>query len=202
VVIIGGGDTGADCLGVALRQGAARVHQFEILPKPPEQRAPETPWPSWPHMLRTSPAHEEGGQRRWCVATSRFIGEGGRLIQLEGHEVQWAADENGRMQMAKIPGSEFIMDADLVLLAMGFTQPEHAGLLDALDLEYDGRGSVKVDSRMAASEHKVFAAGDAVTGAWLVVQAVAGGRRMAREVDVFLMGESNLPDVPPPAERH
>ena len=196
VVIIGGGDTGADCLGTALRQGASSVHQLEIMPKPPLTRDPSTPWPTWPYMLRSSAAHEEGGERRWCVGTSSFEGRQGHVARLNGHEVRWTSPEPGKPTVPeKIPGSDFVMDADLVLLAMGFVRPEHPGLLDLLGVAYDGRGNVKVDERMMTSHDKVFAAGDATTGAWLVVRAVAAGRRMARQVDEFLEGRSVLPDV-------
>jgi glutamate synthase (NADPH/NADH) small chain len=184
VVIIGGGDTGADCLGTALRQGALSVHQFEILPKPPADRDESTPWPEWPLMLRTSPAHMEGGERRWSVATSRFLGKGGKLTGLKGHEVRWSdPDENGRRQMSKVKGSEFNMEADLVLLAMGFTQPEHNGLLDNLGVAYDGRGNVQAGPDLETSVPGIFAGGDVQTGAWLVVRAIAAGRRMADSVD-------------------
>lgn len=184
VVIIGGGDTGADCLGTALRQGALSVHQFEILPKPPAGRDESTPWPEWPLMLRTSPAHLEGGERRWSVATSRFLGKGGKLTGLKGHEVRWTdPDENGRRQMSKVKGSEFNMEADLVLLAMGFTQPEHNGLLDNLGVAYDGRGNVQAGPDLETSVPGIFAGGDVQTGAWLVVRAIAAGRRMAESVD-------------------
>jgi glutamate synthase (NADPH/NADH) small chain len=196
VVIIGGGDTGADCLGTALRQGALSVHQLEIMPKPPLTRDPSTPWPTWPYLLRSSPAHEEGGERRWCVATSSFEGREGRVARLHGYEVRWTEAVAGKGPAPeRIPGSEFVMDADLVLLAMGFVQPEHHGLLDLLGVAYDGRGNVRVDERMMTSADKVFAAGDATTGAWLVVRAVAAGRRLARQVDEFLQGRSVLPDV-------
>ena len=196
VVIIGGGDTGADCLGTALRQGAASVRQFEIMPKPPEKRDPSTPWPMWPHMLRTSPAHEEGGQRRWSVATSAFEGRDGRVTRLLGHEVAWQTPrEGGPMKMERIKGSDFEMEVDLVLLSMGFTGPVKTGLVDHLDVALDNRGNVRVDEQMMTSVPKVFAAGDANTGAWLVVRAIAAGRRMARRVDLFLTGRSLLPDV-------
>lgn len=195
VVIIGGGDTGADCLGTALRQGAKSVHQFEILPKPPAHRDPSTPWPVWPNILRTSPAHEEGGERRWCVATSEFKGQNGRVTGLVCNEVEWTTDENGRGRMNPVPGSEFTKDADLVLLAMGFTMPVKHGLLDSLNVDDDPRGNILVNADMMSSVDKVFAAGDAATGAWLVVRAIAAGRRMARRVDLYLMGKSSLPDV-------
>ncbi len=191
VVIIGGGDTGADCLGTALRQGAVSVHQFEILPRPPETRAETTPWPTWPHMLRTTPAHLEGGERRWCVGTSEFIGADGRLMGLKGHEVRWSEpDESGRSQMSQVKGSEFTMDVDLVLLAMGFTQPEHNGLLDSLGVAYDQRGNVQAGADLETSVPGIFAAGDVQTGAWLVVRAIAAGRRMAASVDRKLIGRA------------
>jgi glutamate synthase (NADPH/NADH) small chain len=198
VVIIGGGDTGADCLGTALRQGAASVHQFEILPRPPARRDPSTPWPAWPHQLRSSPAHQEGGERRWCVATQSFEGDGrGRVRRLVGHEVRWTGPEGRTME--KVEGSEFAMDCDLVLLSMGFTQPEHRGLLESLGVGYDARGNVEAGADLATGVDGVWAAGDVQTGAWLVVRAIAAGRRMARSVDAALMGATSLPDTLPPA---
>ncbi|MEW5723335.1 MAG: glutamate synthase subunit beta [Thermodesulfobacteriota bacterium] len=199
VVILGGGDTGADCLGTALRQGARSVHQFEILPKPPLRRDPAAqPWPLWPNILRSSPAHEEGGERRWGVATTQFVGRDGKVAGLRGHEVRWTKDKDGNPVMEKVAGSDFAMEADLVLLCLGFTQPEHGGLLDSLGVEYDGRGNVKTDEDMRTGAPKVFAAGDATTGSGLVVRAIMAGRRLARRVDLFLTGRSLLPDVIPP----
>ncbi|MEW6267470.1 MAG: glutamate synthase subunit beta [Thermodesulfobacteriota bacterium] len=196
VVIIGGGDTGADCLGTALRQGALSVHQLEILPRPPLTRDQSMPWPLWPNILRGGPAHEEGGERRWCVATTEFSGEGGRVRRLHGNEVQWRRDDQGRMSPIEMPGTDFTMDVDLVFLAMGFVQPEHDGLLDDLGVDYDPRGNVKVEPDMMTSRPKVFAAGDVATGAWLVARAIAAGRRLARQVDIYLTGDSTLPDAP------
>ena len=196
VVIIGGGDTGADCLGTALRQGARSVHQLEIMPRPPLERDPATPWPNWPNMLRTSTSHEEGGERRWSVATTRFIGNQGRVIGLHGHEVNWTRNPDGRMDMKPVEGSDFEMEADLVLLAMGFVHPQRNGLLDDLEVDYDRRGNVQVDGTMATSVPGVFSAGDATTGAWLVVRAIAAGRKMAHYVDEYLMGTTCLPDCP------
>ena len=198
VVIIGGGDTGSDCLGTALRQGAASVVQIEILPQPPEGQNPDTPWPQWPMVLRTSTSHEEGGSRDWSVRTTAFRVEDGHVAGLECQRVDWAKDPaTGKMAMTPVPGSDFTLDADIVLLALGFLHPVHEGLLDGLGVEYDGRGNVRVDGGMATSVEGVFAAGDVETGPWLVVGAVAAGRRMARAIDLYLMGETALPDTPP-----
>lgn len=206
VIIIGGGDTGNDCLGTALRQGAKSVVQLELLPRPPAERDPATPWPTWPFVLRRSTSHEEGGRRDWSVSTTAFKvrgaaperGDPGRVCALECERVTWEKDpQTGRMEMTPVPGSGFEIKADLVLLAMGFVQPAHEGLLDGLGVKYDGRGNVKVDERMMTGVEGVFAAGDMNTGAWLVVGAIAGGRRMARQVDLYLMGETSLPDCLP-----
>ena len=197
VVIIGGGDTGSDCLGTALRQGAKSVQQIELLPQPPEGANPDTPWPQWPMILRTSSSHEEGGAREWSVNTTRFLVDDGRVAGVECQRLEWAKDPaGGRMKMTPVEGSAFELDADLVLLAMGFTRPVHEGLLDGLGVAYDARGNVQADDRMRTSVEGVFAAGDVQTGAWLVVGAIAGARRMARTVDEYLMGETSLPDVP------
>jgi len=190
VVIIGGGDTGVDCLGTALRQGALSVHQFEIMPRPPACRDASTPWPQWPLMLRNSTSHEEGGERRWCVETSEFLGRKGVLTGLRGHEVAWAP---GARSCQMVEGSQFEMEADLVLLAMGFVHPRKMGLLDQMGLKLDARGNVQTDAAMATSTPGVFAAGDANTGQSLVVWALSAGRRMAHFVDAYLMGSSNLP---------
>ncbi|MBN2712441.1 MAG: glutamate synthase subunit beta [Planctomycetes bacterium] len=198
VLIIGGGDTGSDCLGTALRQGANSVEQFELMPVPPEGRDEETtPWPLWPYMLRTSSSHEEGGHRRWSVATDNFIVEGGKVKGLKGHEVKWTQDKKtGKWSMENVEGSDFEIKADLVVLAMGFVKPVHSGLLDGLGVEYDPRGNVKSNpATYMSSVDGVFTAGDMQTGAWLVVGAIAGGRKAARQVDLYLMGESALPEV-------
>jgi glutamate synthase (NADPH/NADH) small chain len=204
VLIIGGGDTGADCLGTALRQKALSVRQLEIMPRPPEGYNEETPWPLWPQILRTSAAHEEGGERAWSVNTSKFIVDGGHVSGIACVEVEWKKDaKTGRMNFSPVPGSEFEVEADLVLLAMGFVHPVHSGLLDSFGLEYDARGNIRIDDgTMMTSVERVFAAGDAASGAWLVVGAIAAGRRMARQVDLFLMGESSLPDTPPLPKLH
>ena len=194
VIILGGGDTGADCLGTAHRQGAEIVHQFELLPEPPETRPDDNPWPSWPMILRTSGAHEEGGVRDYNILTKSLSGENGQVNQLHAVRVDWTRGENGRFQMSEVPGSEFSVHADLVLLAMGFLHPEHGGMLDQLGVELDGRGNVKVDDNKMTSVPGVFAGGDMVRGQSLVVWAIAEGRDVARGVDQFLSsGTSHLP---------
>ena len=199
VVVIGGGDTGSDCVGTSLRQGALSVQQIELLPKPPDSRLEHNPWPQWPLILRTSTSHEEGGARDWSINTVRFVGDNGHVTGLECVRLAWEKTPQGQMKMVSIPGSEFTLQADLVLLAMGFVGPVHEGLLDSLGVAYDPRGNVKTDENMMTSVPGVFAAGDVNTGAWLVVGAIAAGRRMARRVDQYLMGESDLPDcVLPP----
>lgn len=200
VVIIGGGDTGSDCLGTSLRQGATEVVQLELLPAPPETRAADNPWPQWPLILRSSSSHEEGGSRDWCINTVRFQGADDHVTGLECVRVEWEKGADGRWNMTPCPGTEFTLETDLVLLAMGFTQPVHAGLLDDLGVAYDARGNVQADpDTMRTSVEGVFTAGDMNTGAWLVVGAIAAGRRMARRVDQFLMGSSDLPEceLPP-----
>ncbi|MFC1601757.1 glutamate synthase subunit beta [Candidatus Sumerlaeota bacterium] len=196
VVIIGGGDTGSDCLGTALRQGASSVVQLEILPQPPAGQNPATPWPQYPNISRTSTSHEEGGERRWSVCTKKFSGRKGQLTGLAGVEVEWGKAADGRPTMTEVAGSQFKLKADLALLAMGFVGVEPGGLLEGLGVECDARGSVKVDADHRTGVEGVFAAGDATTGPWLVVHAIAAGRRMARAVDLELMGETRLPAPP------
>jgi glutamate synthase (NADPH/NADH) small chain len=189
VVIIGGGDTGADCLGTSHRQKAAHIAQFELLPKPPETRAPQTPWPLWPMQLRVESSHEEGGHRDWSVSTVRFTGDAnGNVKKL--HAVRVA----GPPKFEAVPGTEFDMDVDLVLLAMGFTGPIRNGLIEDLGVKLDIRGNVATDDRYMSSEPGVFAAGDTRRGQSLVVWAIAEGRKAARAVDEFLMGSSKLPE--------
>ncbi len=192
VVVIGGGDTGSDCVGTSNRHGAASVTQFELLPQPPQQEAKPLVWPYWPIKLRTSSSHEEGCQRDWAVATKAFVGENGRVKALRAARVEW---KDGKM--SEVPGSEFEMKADLVLLAMGFLGPLQNGLLDQLGVEKDARSNVKADTEGAAayatSVPKVFAAGDMRRGQSLVVWAIREGRQCARAVDEFLMGASVLP---------
>jgi glutamate synthase (NADPH) small chain len=189
VVIIGGGDTGADCLGTSHRHKPMSVHQFELLPKPPDTRASSTPWPLWPMQLRIEGAHEEGGVREWSVATTHFTSdEHGNVKQLHGVRV------GGPPKFEKIEGSEFTMDVDLVLLAMGFTGPIRNGLIEKLGVTLDPRGNVAADSNYMTSVPGVFAAGDLRRGQSLVVWAIAEGRKAARGVDQYLMGSSNLPE--------
>jgi len=186
VLVIGGGDTGSDCVGTSNRQGALEVTQIEILPKPPVGENPQTPWPNWPNVLKTSSSHEEGCIRRWCLTTKRFIGKNGQLTGVEIAEVEWNTDPaTGRFTMQETGKTE-IIKADLVFLAMGFVHPEHEGLLDELTVSYDQRGNVSVGSLNESSVKGVFAAGDAVSGASLVVRAMASGRQMAEAVNDYL----------------
>jgi glutamate synthase (NADPH) small chain len=193
VVIIGGGDTGADCLGTVHRQGALSVHQFELLPRPPDSRAPENPWPQWPNVFRTSPAHEEGGERVYSVSTQRFTGDDqGRVKKLHGSKIELIR-QNGKMSFEPIPGSEFELDVDLALLAMGFLGPERKGLLSDFGVTLTDRGNVWRDEQWMTSVPGVFTAGDMQRGQSLIVWAIAEGRSAARGVDLFLMGKSDLP---------
>jgi glutamate synthase (NADPH/NADH) small chain len=191
VVIIGGGDTGADCLGTAHRQGARSVHQFELLPKPPDARADANPWPTWPQIFRVSSAHEEGGERLYSVSTTEFEGRDGQVVGLKGHSVVPVHDQ-GRMRFAPVPGSEFTLECDLALLAMGFTGPER-GVVDQLGVRLTDRGNVARDENWMTSVAGVFAAGDMQRGQSLIVWAIAEGRSAARGVDQWLMGQSQLP---------
>ncbi|MDA8355805.1 MAG: glutamate synthase subunit beta [Actinomycetota bacterium] len=193
VVIIGGGDTGADCLGTAHRQGAASVHQLEILPEPPSSRSAEHPWPVWPVILRTSSAHEEGGRRLYSVTATELVDDGtGALCALRGHQVVVGSD-GGRPTFAPVAGTEFELRCDLVLLAMGFAGPERHGVVAELDLALDGRGAVAVDAGWATSAPGVFACGDMARGQSLIVWAIAEGRSAAAAVDRWLMGDTALP---------
>jgi glutamate synthase (NADPH) small chain len=193
VVIIGGGDTGADCLGTVHRQGARSVHQFEVLPKPPDARAADNPWPLWPNVFRTSSAHEEGGERVYSVSTERFADDGqGRVRALEAVEVEIVRD-NGRVQFSPRPDSRFELQADLVLLAMGFVGPERNGVVSELGVQLTERGNLWRDDDWMTSEKGVFTAGDMQRGQSLIVWAIADGRNAARSVDKYLMGHSELP---------
>jgi glutamate synthase (NADPH/NADH) small chain len=189
VVVIGGGDTGSDCVGTSNRQGAASVTQFELLPQPPEHENKPLVWPYWPIKLRTSSSHEEGCNRDWAIATKRLEGENGRVKALVAVRVDW---KDGRMQ--EMPGTEFRMPADLVLLAMGFLGPVPTGMLEQFGVEKDARGNVKATmDDYRTSVDKVFAAGDMRRGQSLVVWAIREGRQCARAVDEYLMGSSELP---------
>ena len=192
VIILGGGDTGADCLGTALRQGAREVLQYELLPKPPSSRPEDQPWPAYPMIYRVSAAHEEGGERDYSILTKRLSGENGVLKQLHGVRLEWV-NENGRPVMKEIPGSEFTVEVDLLLLAMGFLGPERAGLIEQLGVELSDRGNVVADENKMTNVPGVFTAGDMTRGQSLIVWAIAEGRAAARSIDQFLMGETALP---------
>ena len=191
VVVIGGGDTGSDCVGTSNRHGAASITQFELMPQPPEQEDKQMVWPNWPLKMRTSSSHEEGANRDWSITTKALIGENGKVVGLTGAKVQWQA---GKMQ--EVPNTEFTIKADLVLLAMGFVSPIQK-LLDAFAVEKDSRGNAKASTEgqdsYKTSKAKVFAAGDVRRGQSLVVWAIREGRQAARAVDEFLMGSSTLP---------
>jgi len=193
VIIIGGGDTGADCLGTVHRQGAKSVTSLEIMPKPPERRAADNPWPLWPQIYRVAAAHEEGGERIYAVSTNRFIGdEQGRVTALELVEVKMKLSD-GRPSFEPVPGSEHELPCDLVLLAMGFTGPEMDGMIDQLGVELDQQTNVKRDAEWMTSVEGVFTAGDMQHGQSLIVWAIAEGRSAARGIDEFLIGSSDLP---------
>jgi glutamate synthase (NADPH/NADH) small chain len=188
VVIIGGGDTGADCLGTVHRQGCRSVVQFEILPKPPADRAPDNPWPNWPNIFRTSSAHEEGGDREYCALTKNFTGKNGHVEQLHGIHVEF----EGR-NMREVPGTEFTIDADLVLLAMGFLGAERKGMLEQLGVQINERGNVATDAEKMTNIPGIFAAGDMARGQSLIVWAIREGRQAAKFIDKYLMGHTDLP---------
>ncbi len=185
VLVIGGGDTGSDCVGTSIRQGATRVMQIELLPKPPEGVNPDTPWPMYPNVLKTSSSHEEGCERRWSINTKKFTGEQGRVTGVETEEIEWAMDEHGVRKM-KGTGKSEIVKADLVILALGFIHPVHKGLLDELGISYDARGNVSVNTHMQTNRPGIFAAGDTARGASLIVTAIASGRKAAEEINSFL----------------
>jgi glutamate synthase (NADPH/NADH) small chain len=193
VIVIGGGDTGSDCVGTANRQGAASVTQLELLPRPAEDLDKLLVWPNWPTRLRTSSSHDEGCDRRWSVATKSFTGTDGFVSGLQGVQVEWV-NENGSWQMTEVAESEFELKADLVLLAMGFVSPVRDGLLTSLGVEVDGRGNVLADTDdYRTSVPGVFTAGDMRRGQSLVVWAIREGRQCARAVDEALVGISDLP---------
>jgi len=194
VIVIGGGDTGSDCIGTSFRQGALSVTQLEILPQPPEKENKGLTWPDWPNKMRTSSSQDEGAVRDWSVATKSIEGKDGKVSAINCVRLEWQQDDKGRWQMTEIPGSEFQLKADMVLLAMGFVHPVHAGMLQELGVELDPRGNVQADTEQyQTSIDKVFAAGDMRRGQSLVVWAIREGRQCARAVDEFLMGCSDLP---------
>ena len=197
VVVIGGGDTGSDCIGTSIRQGAASVTNFELMPMPPEEEDKPLTWPYWPLRLRTSSSHEEGAKRDFAVATKAFQGKDGKVENLTACHVEWVKDANGAVSMQEVPGTEFTIPAQLVLLAMGYVHPVHDGLIDQLGVAKDPRGNVKATTDgpgcYATSVRKVFAAGDMRRGQSLVVWAIREGRQAARAIDEFLMGASDLP---------
>jgi glutamate synthase (NADPH/NADH) small chain len=198
VVVIGGGDTGSDCIGTSNRHGARSVTQIEILDKPPAKEDKGLTWPDWPHKLRTSSSQEEGCERMWNVVTKEFLDDGnGNVRALKCVLVRWDKDDRGQWQMSEVEGSEFELKADLVTLAMGFVHPVHEGMIEELGIELDGRGNIR-GSTEGANAYKtsidgVFAAGDMRRGQSLVVWAIREGRQAARAVDEFLMGSSDLP---------
>jgi glutamate synthase (NADPH/NADH) small chain len=192
VLVIGGGDTGSDCVGTSIRHKAAQVTQIEIMPKPPETYNPDTPWPLWPNVLRTSSSHLEGCERRWNLASKRFIGDAdGNVTGVEVVVVEWTKSSDGRLTMKETDKTE-ILKADMVLLSMGFVHPVHEGLLDCLNLKYDNRGNVATTSPYATSVDKIFVAGDATTGASLVVRAIDSGRKAAVAIDNYLKSKERL----------
>lgn len=187
VIVIGGGDTGSDCVGTSIRQGAKSVTQIEIMPKPPEDRSEFTPWPEWPYSLRTSSSHKEGCTRMWDIKTSNFVGDDGQIKSINCVEVQWKIDKDGRpASMKDVKNSEFSMDADLVLLAMGFTGPQQGNETPINTLKLDPRGNIEVNKDGMTSANGIFAAGDAATGASLVVRAMNSGRELADSINKFL----------------
>lgn len=191
VIVIGGGDTGSDCVGTANRQGAASVTQLEIMPTPPRERPENQPWPQFPRLYKTTSSHEEGVTRLWSVLTKKIEGKDGKSSKLHGVKVEWY-QEDGNWKMKELPGTEFILDADLVVLAMGFLHPVHNQLLKDLGVDFDPRGNVKATGTYKTNVDKVFTAGDMHRGQSLIVWAIAEGRGAAKEIDLYLMGDNNL----------
>jgi len=195
VVVIGGGDTGADCVGVANRQAASCVIQIELLSRPPECRPKEQPWPKYPMLLKASTSHEEGAERKWSILTKKFIGENGHVKKLSCVQVEFSKDEQGCPAMKELSGTEFEIEADMVILALGFAHPEKHGLLEALGVELDPRGNVKTGENHMTSVKNVFSAGDMRRGQSLIVWAISEGRRAAHYIDKYLMGQTHLPKM-------
>lgn len=185
VLVIGGGDTGSDCVGTANRQGAVKITQIEIMPKPPVSDNPDSPWPYYQFVLKTSSSHKEGCERRWALDTRKFIGENGQVTAVEVEEVKWEKDQSGRLQLIRT-GNVDVIKADLVFLAMGFVHPVQEGLVEQLNLAVDGRKNIAVSKSMETSYAKVFAAGDAIYGAGLVVRSIASGRDVAKQIHYYL----------------
>ncbi len=193
VVVIGGGDTGADCVGTAHRQGAIKVIQIEVMPKPPEKRTEDFPWPTYPRLLKVSTSYEEGGERYWSVLTKKIIGENGNVKKLLCVKVDFSEkDEHGKPIMKEIPNTEFEIEADMVIIAVGFLYPIHTGLLEKLGVEFDNRGNVKCDSNYMTSVKKVFSAGDMRRGQSLVVWAISEGRKAAYSINKYLGGKEGI----------
>lgn len=192
VLVLGGGDTGSDCIGTAIRQGAKKVYQYEIMPKPPTQRDDSMPWPLFPKTLKTTTSHEEGCLRDWNITTNKFSGKDGKVTTLHASKVEWKKDEKGSFKMTNIKGSEFELKVDLVVLAMGFTQPQHEGMLNDLGVEFDKRGNVLANENYMTSIKGIFVAGDMRKGQSLVVWAINEGRRVSKSIDKYLMHETSL----------
>jgi glutamate synthase (NADPH/NADH) small chain len=191
VVVIGGGDTGSDCVGTARRQNAKKIYQLEILPKPPESRPADTPWPTWPRVMRTSSSHEEGCERRWFVSTKEFLGGAGiNAEKLHGCEVEWIK-KNGDWKIKELEGTDFFLDVDLVILAMGFVHVAHEGMVKDTSLKLDQLGNIMVNNYQT-SDPQIFAAGDTINGPSLVVHAIKSGRQAAEAIDQWLRGKGPL----------
>lgn len=186
VLVIGGGDTGSDCVGTAIRQGAKSVRQIEIMPKPPETRSEDNPWPQYAYILKTSSSHEEGCERSWSMATEKFIGDRQAVKEVAVNKVEWIKNGHSRPEMKIIPGTQESIKADLVLLAMGFVHPVHEGLLEELELDFSERNNIRISDKFQTNNAKVFAAGDSVSGASLVVRAIKSGRDAAKNIDNYL----------------
>ena len=192
VLVLGGGDTGSDCIGTAVRQGAKKVYQYDIMPKPPSQRDDSMPWPLFPKTLKTTTSHEEGCLRDWNITTNKFTGNDGAVTTLHAARVEWKENGSNSLQITNLKGSEFKLQVDLVILAMGFTGPQHEGMLDDIGVEFDERGNVLADEKFMTSVEGVFVAGDMRKGQSLVVWAINEGRSAAKSIDKYLMHETSL----------
>jgi glutamate synthase (NADPH/NADH) small chain len=192
VLVIGGGDTGSDCIGTSFREGAKNVYQYEIMPKPPTKRDETMPWPLFPRTLKTTTSHEEGAIREWCIETIKFLGEDDKVTSIEAVKVKWEKDDSGRHIKVVEPKSNTTLKIDLVLIAMGFVHPEHNGIVEDLNIKLDKRGNVSADDKYMTNVEGVFSAGDMRRGQSLVVWAMHEGRSVAKSVDKYLMGETSL----------